>query len=916
MLLKYQNGSLTVNYGSLNLTNGAAYIVDNTLNSDGNDIIYGTITTVSGGLSMSTIGGSNDVSLSNIAISTLGAPISLDSSFASATFNTGNKATINVSTEDSGGFVITYSNSDSYFAVTEAEDITLSKGTIKSTSTDQTIHAGSYEIYAGSLGSDGAILVTNDGNGKVSVGALDTGEIFGVGNDTYKVAGIGVVSNSKLGNDDGWDSTKGVFSVGTAFDTDILTLDESGELDFSNPNKNDAVVVDDATALTKRLAKLDYTSGDNPSFSLSLNSEYVTDSIKSIALGTNTVPLNSSYSTVIKTSQSNNTYKINGDSYLAANSALSIQSGAAASKSSLLSGAVALDSVTNTSVKITSNTISASAGDGITVTAAGMSATISALNNGDVFSVGNTAYSLTGAGLITKSGSKAKIWNSGTPTSVVIGASGLGDTAKWADVVNIADNVLAISPTVSSDESQWLILSEGYDSLYGTLSGDRNNGYTLAVDSWDSNNAVEINRAGMSVIFPAEKFQDVTIEATPSGAAFSVTDTNAFTVTSGDSTKGATIDGATAISQTAGTIALTKATQTVTTADNHAVNFVKTDEGNGITVIVSGTSATIGALSIDDYQDSFVVDEVEYQMLKNGSIWRDGDKFWLGSINDGGAVGISDLQTESNWADAIKVADGIFSIPTDIGSLSLGFVIDDKDYTQIYGKLNASGSSYTLDGSNATGTLSGITLSDSAQVNLTRIQDKYIDIPITAGNTIFAATNATGNFTVDYTKAGLGTAASLSTDATGISLIGGGWNLTDTTQTVTAASQVIQLGASGAVQASIVSGGVKVTGLDAAGEIVKINNRTYQLNSSAVDDSGISVSLTSDSVATVKDITDEDNFAITESGSTNTFIKKSAGFIKKNSTNNYLWINSAEVTVGAAVMTLTLGRKWQPLTVR
>ena len=300
------------------------------------------------------------------------------------TFNTGDKATISISSAND--FVISKPDKN-YYAVTGAKELTLSSGTIKSTSTDQTVYAGSYAIYASSLGSDNAINVINGSNG-VSVGALDTGEIFGDGSDTYKVTGVGIIdSKNKLGDDAGWDSNKQLFSVGTAFDTGILTLDADGGLDFSNPDKINYIIVDDETSLTNRLGKMTYTSVGGDAFSLTTSTVTgYTDSIKSISLGTNTIPLNTSYDTIVKTSKSGNTYKINSDSYVTANnSALSIQSGKSTNKSLLLGGAVALDTTDSASVKITNNTISVKAGDGVTLTADGASATISSLNEDDIF---------------------------------------------------------------------------------------------------------------------------------------------------------------------------------------------------------------------------------------------------------------------------------------------------------------------------------------------------------------------------------------------------------------------------------------------------------------------------------------------------------------------------------------------------
>ena len=78
---------------------------------------------------MSTVG-RNSEDLSNITITKIDNAISLDSSFATATINS-SKATLNV-LNDTGNFVIS-TVSGGYYAVTEANELSLSSGTIKST---------------------------------------------------------------------------------------------------------------------------------------------------------------------------------------------------------------------------------------------------------------------------------------------------------------------------------------------------------------------------------------------------------------------------------------------------------------------------------------------------------------------------------------------------------------------------------------------------------------------------------------------------------------------------------------------------------------------------------------------------------------------------------------------------------------
>ena len=753
----------------------------------------------------------------------------------------------------------------------------------------------------------GSAIITLTASGNKSSVALDVGESFVIDNSTsYSLGTIGLSQNNSI-LPKSTKTTQNIISTADIIDDskwfNMLPLEDNA-ITISSGTSARTLVVDKSPIPGASYASI---SGANNTFVLT--SIKSADSIKTVDLGSEAISLSTNFDTSIKAADNNQVIKIN-DGLYKANSALVIQSGIKShndKKSSLLSGSVLLDTTINT-VRTSANTVSVGGGS-ITV-AAGDSVILTGLNDGDIFTTGGVAYSVKGDNLL-KSG---QVWNknfnsdSGFVLSSEV-ANGLTNDSNWDAYISLSkDSVLAVPPTGTA--SKWIILNNALSSSLGALSGSNDAGYSLTASSWDTVNSVSIgsNRTPPSFYFP-NTFRYTNIKTEVSGAEFSVNDDNAFTVTYANNSNSnlfgssyASITGAKKISQTGGNIALTDPSQTVT-ANGKEISFIKGGESNGILVMVGGTSASIGALTTSGEVDKFKVGDYNYQMLSNGNIKRsetdsDENQYWLSdNIPNNGSVDINKLTDNDNWLGAVEINDDKLTIDSyTLGSKSLAFVVNEDDPTEIYGKLSKptdENGRFILDGETATKALSSITLGQNSKVSLTAIANKkyYLDIPITAGNTTFAAINATEGFTVDYSDGMAGTASSLSSNATGISLIGGAWNLSDITQTLTADGQVINVGESSTVTASLIDGVVDVTGLDVADEIITINNDTYQLLSSADKDSGISVSLTSSGGSTVKDISDEDNFKV----NSDTFIKRSAGFVKKNNTNNYLWINSLDV---------------------
>ena len=901
-IIEATNGALTLSSASVLSSDQAALVIDTDVNK-----VYGTLTKTTAGYNLTQNDASENTFLSKINLDDNYNKLNLTSDFKGVSISAGG-TTFRAKTVDSidNSFSVYYSGED--VSVEKASALTLDKGTVKTSLSNQTITADGYDIHR--FDSDSTITVIKNGN--VVVGELEDGETFGIGKDTYTFFdnGVGVIrtkENSTIKSiaDTGWDDS-GRYTVGSTFDKDVIAVSNK-ELNLSN-QKNNAVVVDDLTSPTKRLADL---SSSNNSFSIT--SDFA-ESITSILFGGNKdVSLSSGFNTTVKTDEGNHTFTINGDAYRAAGVALTIKSGTSDNneESRLINGAVALVATlpSNSVSTETKNTITANAGDGITVTAAGNSpVTITALNKGDRFSVDDTAYSVTGAGLFTDN----KIWTPATYDEIVINSSasnGLTNKANWDDIVAVKNGVLEIPPLgYANNVTTWTVLSEDREHNYGKLSSIAS-GYSIEASEYPwGNDTISIN--GQSVAFSAG-FTNKNIAGVESNAVFKVTDNNIpFNVI--DGRDGATItgDNVTKISQSDGTIVLTNSSQSITTADNHTVSFVEDSSGNGINVIVGGGSASIGALSIENNQDSFIVDGVTYKMVSNGSIQRKDNKtFWTHSkLEDKSALSINDLQNDDYWGGYITITDGILKIDENtLGKFNSAFVIDKEDETDtetnmhIYGTLakvkiddtTFDESTYSLDHVTKITALSGIEVTTGVpNVSLT---SGYIEVPITAGNTQFQVTNtksSNGSYVVHYNNDGLSV-----DNVTALSLLKGNWTLNDDKQTLKADGQTIQISSSGEVSISYsgsTSDGVNITGLDTAGEVITLNSDKYTFNAG----DGISVSIKGTN-ATVNAISDNDSFTIAE----DTFVKKSAGFLKANK-NSYLWTGTSDVTKGVAVSDL------------
>ena len=776
---------------------GSALIID----SVEPDKSYGTLTETADGYSLSTVGSSGDT-LKGITISKGEKPLSLTSDFSRTTITAVGNGRTTLLAQSPADSIFSVNYQGNYVKVNDVTNVLLARGTIQPSASEQKISANNSVVSDfGFVDEDSLITVMFDGT-NVKVGELNDGETFKVGSASYKlVDAIGLIDvTAKKICSSGYD--KGVFTVGSNFDTTLLAAKDK-VLTIPNVLSESALFVDNVDNPTAKVANLSYGSSR---FTLT---PYNVDSIDAVSLGSNTTPLITTFDTKVMTGKNSYTFTVNNNAYQAANSALTIRSGTKESGSRLVSGKVSLVAGDVASVRTEDNLVNVTGGDLAFEVAESAVATLSSFSDGDTFVVDGTSYNVAGNNLMNVTDSK--IWTDTAYSNIVLdgtSSNGLTKDDNWSFYINIASNGLNIPPTENISAGSWVILSSDKKTRYGTLSSTGTNSYaieTIKGTSWPTSETIRVGD-GTTVSLPLG-FQYIPIKGAQSGAEFTITENVGFTVTEGTSVTGASIGSATRISQTGGTIALAKGSnQTITATSNGYKVYVPSDnEGDGITVIVNGTSASVGALSVTEPQDSFAVGTNTYKMLPNGSIQRISDKkYWINTIvEDGGAVAIPDLVDKSNdsanWIGYIEIEGDTLTIDeTKLTTYNPAFVIDKDDATKIYGKLSRDTASglYTLDGKNKTSNASLASVVLTSGVQPVSLTTDYYTVPITAGDTQFKVTNATGGgFQINYPSAN-----SLSmSGATEFELIKGKWTLTEPTQILTADSQTVQISKGGGV---------------------------------------------------------------------------------------------------------------------
>lgn len=591
-------------------------------------------------------------------------------------------------------------------ATLDANNISLTGGTVSLTSTSQTV-----STEGGIVKSAKDLTVIVDGE-NTSIGAIDVNDTFTVNDVKYTDYQVGLMDSSdKLYTGTGFSDTVAVtllsaeenWSLTAAVKDNVLTLPTSS-------SANTWVIIDSDKTTQYGSLQSDGTEGvsvdrTDTSFAIKASfsgATFTTDETKfTVTDGTGGATISSEVGTVNQTA-----------------------------------GLVALSDV-NQSVKAGSNTINFSAQDSSTdaikVSVSSSAATVTALDTGDSFSVDGVTYTLLDNGRFQRS--TDSLMSSGATVSTSGGAVAVNTLLNynWNGLaeIEIEEGNLVIDNDVIGvfDEysvtSAFVVKKDNTTTIYGTLT-KTTDGYTLSTAGKTSTEltSVTVTPEAAKVTFTND-FQNKTISA-GNAATFQSTASGEFTVNFDGTT--ASVTGTNALTLTSGTLTLTDTSQTVTAGGN----TVKAARGT-VTVNYDGSSVTVD--SLDTANDLVTVNGTTYTLndatgsgftitvndgtttvsgINNGDIFTIGtNKFtktsagffkvadgstsylWT-STDDVKSLDVTRLTGSTDWTAMINATDDDGNL-TLSNSTAAGILVDNvSNPTTIYGKLKKSGNAYTL----------------------------------------------------------------------------------------------------------------------------------------------------------------------------------------------------------------------------
>ena len=828
------------------------------------------------------------------------AGVSLTSDFHNRTIEGANSgATFTVTDSNTKSFFV--KDNEYYTSITGAQAVNLTAGTIETNNSTQTITAGGKQIsYSNTNKGDGiriAVGSTSASSVSASIAALNLNDVFIVESKTYSMVSDkklktgdatsgyelwrgtisdSVVPVSELEEDENWltiiEATNGALTLSSA---SVLSGDQSALVIDTDVDKVYGILTKTTSGYS--LSKDD--SIDNRLASINLDENFnklnLTSGFKNVSINAGSTTFRAR---TIDSLNNNNTFTVyySGDDVSVENAlALTLDKGTV--KTSLSNQTISADGYdihrfdTDSAITIVKNS----------------NVVVGELEDGETFGVGNDSYTYfdNGVGVIrTKESSTVKS----------IADTGWDDAGNYTVGSSFDKDVIAVSNSeldLSNQKNSAVVVDDLTDPTK-RLADLTNSGNSFSITSGFAESITSIHFGGNKDISLATNF-NTTIKTDEGNHTFTINNdayraaSGALTIKSGTSDnneESRLINGAVALVSTLPSSLVTTETR----------NTIAANAGDGIKVIVENGKASIGALSITkNAEDSFVVNNNDYKMQSNGLIYRTNDsKYWLkDAIADDGSVALADLTNNTNWGVFISIKDSILPITTEIVSnltsdYPSALIADSLSPENIFGtltKLDDGG--YSLNSATANVSLSAIEISADAQP--VTFSADYANIPITADDTKFNVKTATNDFTVNYTSTNLGVK-----NATEVELLNGSWTMSDKSQTLFAGEQTLAIGTSSTI--SVNYGGasiVNISGIDAAGEVVTISGTAYTLNAG-----DISVEA-KDTLQTVNGISNEDNFTIAE----DTFIKKSVGFVRTNSTESALWTSSDDVTAGVTV---------------
>ena len=727
-------------------------------------------------------------------------------------------------------------------------------------------------------------LITDNSGGAATIAGIAKNEAFNLNNRNYTLTGAGLVrDDAKL-----FRRTENVVyddDINTRKISDILVTD--GWLGMTAPSGSDSVLTI-GNAIQNSLYVVDNTSSPVSLFgevsresagNYSLTAEGIVDAWNpnyTINLNSVTLSVSSNFKDGKFTGTSSNAAftvdSLSGDSFVVADRATSSGGASLSGVSKLTQTAGLITGEGINSITVGDKTIHNSSGLPLNVSVSGGNATLSGLANGEAFSIGNDAYSVTALAIIANDSLFFKD-NSLQPESADL--SNLAtDSGSWVCIATIENDTLFSVPPTTGD-NEWIVLDSTKTTPYATVKKIDDNNYSM--DSL--NNAwgdATIKIGDGKTLSLSNAFANETISVESGGALFTVRENSAYTVTDSVSANAASIGGgAKTINQLAGTIAINSSEQSII-AGGHSISGA----GSDVMVVVSNGNAAVGGLASSE---EFTVDGITYRLLSNGRLQRkDNDDIWSGNsiaTNNSGSVNASDLSVPSNWYGAVKtdsagnlIIDSVVSNVFTADSVTSAFVVNDTLHTIIYGTMThgLNDTLYALNANDSTAPINSIEFTTAVpHVSLT---SNFTNVSLKAGDNSFTAKTAANGFKVNYTSSALSV-----DDASVVDLSNGTLLLDKQNQTITAGGQSV-MGASESVNVNYNGSAVVVDDIASAGESLKIGTHTYSLGGGDFDVSIIGGN------ATVGKITSGDKFQIDDA----TFEYTAAGLTKNNSLGSYL----------------------------
>ncbi len=564
---------------------------------------------------------------------------------------------------------------------TTASTSTLQDGTVTLDSTTQAVTPTN----------DSAISVTSGeitataSNGKWdTVNNLIEGDIFKIGDNTYKVYGSNTLAkvNSSGEPEEIYNSyiTNGKLDYSKIVGNDysaVIQLNSDDQLDLIKKlSVTPAIVVgqkDGAIDPTVRVAQIDYSETDD-AYTLSETTDGVISTLKGVLLGTAVKSFNTDLETTVITSGTD-TFTVNGKVFAALN-ALTITTASNDSafltngKVTVAEGATVTARYTDTSNH--DETITSTKGT-LTVIAdsTANTVTISDMDAGDVFNVGTNSYTMTSVGLTN--GTKLN-YNALKNNGITTAEFDLTDDA-WKNIVPTESGVLTITNAVGSNVFVADVDTENPSSAvkYGTITKSSDDGiYTLTQADGNDTALEGIILTGVKVTFPTTC---TNTNITAKDATFKVTASEPFTIDAASTTLSMS-EEVTAVELVKGTL---QATNGIPITANG--NVITTTSGT-MTVGIDDTGVFVGNLNENE---TFTVGSTSYKKTAAGLLDVTNQKlqasvtdtYYLGSNFDRIIQAPNGALDLSNEKQSAEVYDSISNPTTHMASLT----VDDNGLT-------------------------------------------------------------------------------------------------------------------------------------------------------------------------------------------------------------------------------------------